>query len=130
MQPITPTKLLLFDICIIVSTITAILITWWSLSIGIYDVFPFFYIIPLVLIAFSHPKLSIYGTVLLGWVYLALVFLFGLPDARSYTIATIWFYIFVSLGVLISTYSKAYRTGGGEKLRVILQFPGRGIQLR
>ena len=58
MQPITPKKLLLFDICIIVSTITAILITWWSLSIGIYDVFPFFYIIPLVLIAFAHPKLE------------------------------------------------------------------------
>jgi PAS domain S-box-containing protein len=112
MQPITPTKLLLFDICIIVSTITAIFITWWSLTLGIYDVFPFFYIIPLVLIAFSHPKLSIYGTVLLGWVYLALVFLFGLPDARTYTIATIWFYIFVSLGVLISTYSKAYRREG------------------
>lgn len=112
MQPITPKKLLLFDICIIVSTISAIFITWWSLSIGIYDVFPFFYIIPLVLIAFSHPKLSIYGTILLGWVYLVLVFLFGLPDARVYTIATIWFYIFVSLGVLISTYSKAYRREG------------------
>jgi PAS domain S-box-containing protein len=112
MQPITPTKLLLFDICIIITTITAIFITWWSLSIGIYDVFPFFYIIPLVLIAFSHPKLSIYGTVLLGWVYLALVFIFGLPDARTYTVATIWFYIFVSLGVLISTYSKAYRREG------------------
>jgi len=112
MQPITAKKLLLLDICIIASTITAILITWWSLSIGIYDVFPFFYIIPLVLIAFSHPKLSIYGTVLLGWVYLALVFIFGLPDARTYTIATIWFYIFVSLGVLISTYSKAYRREG------------------
>jgi PAS domain S-box-containing protein len=112
MQPISPKKLLLIDICIIVSTISAIFITWWSLSLGIYDVFPFFYIIPLVLIAFAHPKLSIYGTVLLGWVYLVLVFLFGLPDARVYTIATIWFYIFVSLGVLISTYSKAYRREG------------------
>jgi len=112
MQPITQKKLLLFDICIIISTIAAIFITWKSLSLGIYDVFPFFYIIPLVLISFSHPKLSIYGTVLLGWGYLALVFFFGLPDARSYTIATIWFYIFVSLGVLISTYSKAYRREG------------------
>jgi|WetSurMetagenome_2_1015567.scaffolds.fasta_scaffold43130_2 PAS domain S-box-containing protein len=112
MQPITPKKLLLFDICIIISTIVAVFITWWSLSIGIYDVFPFFYIIPLVLIAFSHPRLSIYGTILLGWIYLALVFIYGLPDARIYTIATIWFYIFVSLGVLISTYSKAYRREG------------------
>jgi PAS domain S-box-containing protein len=112
MQPISPKKLLLLDICIIVSTIAAIFITWWSIYLGIYDVFPFFYIIPLVLIAFSHPKMSIYGTVLLGWVYLVLVFIFGLPDARVYTIATIWFYIFVSLGVLISTYSKAYRREG------------------
>ncbi|MCU0630744.1 MAG: PAS domain S-box protein [Methanoregulaceae archaeon] len=112
MQPISPKKLMVIDICIIISTICAIFITWWSLSLGIYDVFPFFYIIPLVLIAFAHPKLSIYGTVLLGWVYLVLVFMFGLPDARVYTIATIWFYIFVSLGVLISTYSKAYRREG------------------
>ncbi len=112
MQQITPKKQLLFDICIIISTITAIFITWWSLSLGIHDVFPFFYIIPLVLISFSHPKLSIYGTILLGWIYLALVFLIGIPDARLYTTATIWFYIFVSLGVLISTYSKAYRREG------------------
>ncbi|MCX6701075.1 MAG: hypothetical protein NTV68_14355, partial [Methanomicrobiales archaeon] len=65
-----------------------------------------------MLLAFSHPKLGIYGTVLLGWVYLVLVFLFGLHDAQVYTTATIWFYIFVSLGVLISAYSKAYRREG------------------
>ncbi len=112
MQPITPKKLFVFDICILISTIAAVFITWWCLSLGIYDVFPFFYIIPLVLIAFSHPKQGIYGTVLLGWVYLVLVFLFGLHDAQVYTHATIWFYIFVSLGVLISTYSKAYRREG------------------
>ena len=112
MQPISQKKLFLFDACILISTITAILITWWSLSLGIYDVFPFFYIIPLVLLAFSHPKLGIYGTVLLGWVYLVLVFLFGVHDAQVYTTATIWFYIFVSLGVLISAYSKAYRREG------------------
>ena len=112
MQSITPQKLLLFDICIVVSIIIAVFITWWSLSLGIYDVFPFFYLIPLVFIAFSHPKLGIFGTILLGWVYLSLVFFIGLPDARLYTNATIWFYIFVSLGVLISTYSKAYRREG------------------
>lgn len=112
MQPITPEKQFLFDICIIASTITAVIVTWWSLEIGIYEVFPFFYLVPLVLIAFSHPKLSIYGTILLGWVYIAMVYLIGLPDARLYASATIWFYIFVSLGVLISTYSKAYRREG------------------
>ena len=31
---------------------------------------------------------------------------------RLYTVATVWFYIFVSLGVLISTYSQVYRKEG------------------
>ena len=88
------------------------MITYFSIQRGIYDVFPYFYLIPIILIAFSRPKLSIYGTVLVGWLYVALVFLIGLPDMRLYTLATVWFYIFVSLGVLISTYSQVYRKEG------------------
>jgi PAS domain S-box-containing protein len=40
------------------------------------------------------------------------VYFIGLPDARLYTVATVWFYVFVSLGVLISTYSQVYRKEG------------------
>jgi PAS domain S-box-containing protein len=112
MRPITPKKQFLFDVCIIASTVVAVLTSWWSLSRGIYEVFPFFYIIPLVLLAFSWPKLGIYGTILIGWIYLAIVFFIGLPEPRLYMAATIWFYIFVSLGVLISAYSRAYRREG------------------
>jgi PAS domain S-box-containing protein len=112
MRPLTRKKQLLFDVAIISSVLAAIVITYISLNSGIYDVFPYFYLIPIILIAFSRPKLSIYGTVIVGWIYLALVFLIGLPDARLYTIATVWFYIFVSLGVLISTYSQVYRKEG------------------
>jgi hypothetical protein len=105
MRPLTQKKQLLFDVAFISSVLAAIVITYFSLKSGIYDVFPYFYLIPIILIAFSRPNLSIYGTVIVGWIYLALVFFIGLPDARAYTIATVWFYIFVSLGVLISTYS-------------------------
>ena len=112
MRPISRNKQILFDAGIISSVLAAIVITYFSLTSGIYDVFPYFYLIPIILIAFSRPKLSIYGTVIVGWIYLALVFLIGLPDARLYTVATVWFYIFVSLGVLISTYSQVYRKEG------------------
>ena len=112
MRPFTRQKQLLFDIGIIGSIAAAVIITYFSLTIGIYDVFPYFYLIPIILIAFSRPTLSIYGTVIVGWLYLALVYLIGLPDARLYTVATVWFYIFVSLGVLISTYSQVYRKEG------------------
>jgi PAS domain S-box-containing protein len=112
MRPFTRKKQFFFDIGILASILAAILITYFSLSMGIYDVFPYFYLIPIILIAFSRPRLSIYGTVLVGWLYLAMVYLIGLPDTRLYTVATVWFYIFVSLGVLISTYSQVYRKEG------------------
>jgi len=108
----TRKRQMLFDVCIIASILAAVVITYASLSQGIYDVFPYFYLIPLILIAFARPKLSIYGTVAIGWLYLLLVVLIGIPDIKTYTLATVWFYIFVSLGVLISTYSQAYRKEG------------------
>jgi PAS domain S-box-containing protein len=108
----TRQKQMLYDLCIGVSVLAAIAVTWFSIRQGIYDVFPYFYLIPIVLIAFSRPKLSIYGTVAIGWLYLILVFLIGQPDLHLYALATVWFYIFVSLGVLISTYSQAYRKEG------------------
>jgi PAS domain S-box-containing protein len=112
MRPFSRNKQLLFDVSIIASILAAVVITYFSLTSGIYDVFPYFYLIPIILIAFSRPRLSIYGTVVVGWVYLALVFIIGLPDTHLYTVATVWFYIFVSLGVLISTYSQVYRKEG------------------
>lgn len=112
MRPFTREKQLIYDIGIVLSIFAAILITFFSLNSGIYEVFPYFYLVPIILIAFSRPHISIYGTVIVGWVYLALVYYIGLPDAQLYTIATVWFYIFVSLGVLISTYSQAYKQEG------------------
>ncbi|MFA4861159.1 ATP-binding protein [Methanoregula sp.] len=112
MRPLSPKKQTIYDICIIVSVIAAGVITWVSLHRGIYEVFPYFYLIPIVLLAFSQPRLAIYGTVAIGWIYFAIVFLIGLPDMRTYTLATVWFYIFVSLGVLISTYAQVYRKEG------------------
>jgi len=109
---------MLFDVCILVSILAAVLVTYFSISRDIYDVFPYFYLIPIILIAFSRPKLSIYGTVIIGWLYLALVYLLGVPDLKLYALATVWFYIFVSLGVLISTYSQVYRKEGDKNCGV------------
>ena len=112
MRLLSQNKQRIIDICIIVSILAAISITYFSLTVGIYDVFPYFFLIPIILIAFSRPRLSIYGTVLVGWLYLILVFTIGLPNVQLYAAATVWFYIFVSLGVLISTYLQSYRKEG------------------
>ena len=112
MRPITPQRQRIYDLCIIASVLAAAAITWLSLSWGVYEAFPYFYLLPIILIAFARPRFSIYGTVLIGWMYLGLVFFIGLPTARLYMLATVWFYVFVSLGVLISTYSQAYHKEG------------------
>jgi len=107
-QPLSPQKQIMYDLCTFSSIIAAVIITYVCLRNGIYEVFPYFYLIPIVLIAFSRPKQGIYGTVLIGWLYFMLVWLWELPNAQLFTIATIRFYIFVSIGVLISVYSQEY----------------------
>ncbi len=102
-------KQTIYDISIIVSVISSIIITYLCLNNGIYDVFPYFYLIPVVLIAYSHPKFGIYGTIFIGWLYFALVYLWEVPDSQLFTLATIRFYVFVSLGILISIYSTEYQ---------------------
>jgi PAS domain S-box-containing protein len=112
MRPISKEKKFVIDIFIIISVFASIAITYISISRGIYDVFPYFYLIPVVLIAFSRPKISIFVTVFVGWLYIGLVYSLGLPDTGIFARATVWFFIFVSIGVLISTYSREYRKEG------------------
>jgi PAS domain S-box-containing protein len=112
MRPISKERKFVYDIFIILSVLASIAITYISISRGIYDVFPYFYLIPVVLIAFSRPKISIFVTVFVGWLYIGLVYSLGLPDTGIFARATVWFFIFVSIGVLISTYSREYRKEG------------------
>jgi PAS domain S-box-containing protein len=112
MRPISNQKKFIYDIFIVLSVIASIAITYISISRGIYDVFPYFYLIPVVLIAFTRPKISIFVTVFVGWLYIGLVYSLGLPDTGIFARATVWFFIFVSIGVLISTYSKEYQKEG------------------
>ncbi|OPX63104.1 MULTISPECIES: sensor histidine kinase [unclassified Methanoregula] len=108
MQQMSRRKQVLFDVCTVASVAAAIVITRECLTNGVYDVFPYFYLVPIVLIAFSRPKVGIYGTVFIGWLYFMLAWFWAPADARIFTVATIQFYIFVSLGVLISVYSQEY----------------------
>lgn len=106
---ISKNKKFLYDFFIVASIIASIWISYLSISRGIYEVFPYFYLIPVVLIAYTHPKISIFVIIFVGWVYIGLVYSMGIPDTRIFTNATIWFFIIVSIGVLISTYSREYR---------------------
>jgi len=86
-------------------TIGIVLISIFSLKNGYFGIFPYFYILPILILAYFHPRYAVYFTVFLGWIFLGLVYLYGPLDIQFYAASIAFFYIFVSLGVIISALS-------------------------
>ena len=86
-------------------TVGIVLVSILSLKNGYYDIFPYFYLLPIILLAYYFPRYSVYVSILLGWIFLGLVYLYGPADLRLYTSSFAFFYIFVSIGVVISAFS-------------------------
>jgi len=87
---------------IIIVTAGIILATVFSLGKGIIDISAFLCIIPVILIALIYPRFTIYFTITLGWIYLGLVYFFGQNEIGLFASTIAGFYIFVTLGVVIS----------------------------
>jgi PAS domain S-box-containing protein len=92
---------------IAVFTVEIILATVFSLRSGILEIFPYLYILPIILIARTHPRFAIYFTIVLGWIYLGLVFMFMPFEIKSFASSIAWFYIFVTIGVVISSLAES-----------------------
>ena len=104
MKTISPQKTLWLSVTALL-TVGIILISIFSLKNGYFDIFPYFYILPILLLAYLYPRYAVYCTVVLGWVFLGLVILYGPTDIRLYAASIAFFYIFVSIGVVISAIS-------------------------
>jgi PAS domain S-box-containing protein len=104
MTGITRNRLILM-IIVAALTMASVITTIFSLQSGIFEVFPYFYILPIIIIAYISPRHGVYFTIVLGWVYLGLVYLYGPFDIKLYASSTAWFYIIVSLGAVLSAFS-------------------------
>ncbi len=104
MKTISPQKTLGLSV-IALLTIGIVLLSIFSLKNGYYNIFPYFYILPILILAYFQPRYAVYFTVLLGWIFLGLVSLYGPADIQLYAASVAFFYIFVSLGIIISAYS-------------------------
>jgi len=96
---------------IIATSLVVILTAVFSLSHGINDIFPYFFLAPVLLVAYAFPHRGVMVTITLGWVYIVLVYLLGTFSARIIAVHTAWFFIFVSLGIVISHYAQSSRAG-------------------
>ncbi|MDO9324543.1 MAG: PAS domain-containing protein [Methanoregula sp.] len=104
MKTISPQKTLWLSVTLLI-TLVIILISIFSIKNGYFDIFPYFYILPIILLAYLYPRYAVYFTLILGWIFLGLVYLYGPVDIRLYAASSAFFYIFVSVGIVISAFS-------------------------
>jgi len=87
------------------ATIIAILTTIFSLLNGIINVFPFHFILPIILVVYFYPERGVLFSLGLGLMYIGLIYLLGNSDPVLIAIATAWFAIFITIGVVASSYA-------------------------
>ena len=100
---------------VIAATIGAVLTTIFSLLNGIFYVFPLHFILPIILVVYFYPERGVLFSLGLGLMYISLIYLLGNSDQTLIAIATAWFAIFITIGVVASSYAIRLRE---ERTRV------------
>ena len=96
----------LWGVAIAATTIIAIGSTVFSLTHGIYEVFPFLYFLPLILFVYRYPNRGVIFSLVLSIVYLTLVYYFSGFNPFLVAVSTAWFVIFVTIGVVTSSFAE------------------------
>ena len=98
-----------WSVTIAVSIIITLASTVYSLSNGIYEVFPFVYFLPIILFVYFYPKRGVLFSVGLSTVYILLVYLYSNLDPQAVAVSTAWFVIFGTIGVVTSSFAEGLR---------------------
>jgi PAS domain S-box-containing protein len=85
--------------------IGAILTSVFSLTHNITEVFPFLYILPIILVVYFYPRHAVIFTLSISLMYISLIFLLASSNTTLMVIATAWFAIFMTIGVVASSYA-------------------------
>ena len=98
-----------WTVTLLVTVIITISSTIYSLSLGIYEVFPFIYFLPIILFVYFYPEKGVYFSVALSSVYILLVYTYSGFNPKDVAISTAWFVIFVTIGVVTSSFAGGLR---------------------
>jgi PAS domain S-box-containing protein len=111
---------------IVVSVIIAIYGSVFSLSHGIYEVFPFLYFLPIILFVNFYPNRGVIFSLTISAVFLLLVYFFGNFDPSLTAVSTAWFVIFVTIGFVTSSFAEGSKAEE-RKYREIFEHSQAGI---
>ena len=99
-----------WTVAIVASVAVAISSTIFSLSHGIHEVYPFLYFLPIILFVYCYPEHGVIFSLLLSTIYLVLVYSLSSFNPAVIAVSTAWFVIFVTIGVVTSSFAKGLVT--------------------
>ncbi|MDD1662222.1 MAG: PAS domain S-box protein [Methanomicrobiales archaeon] len=87
------------------TTGAAITATLIGLNRGVFSVFPHLYYFPIIIVSYLYPRRGVIFSVLLGGLYLFLMYAFAFGSTDALAAATVHFYVFVTVGFIASSLS-------------------------
>jgi PAS domain S-box-containing protein len=86
--------------------IGAVLTTIFSLTHGVFEVFSFLYVLPIILCVYFYPKRAVLFTLGISLLYISQIYILGYTNHIMVAVATAWFAIFMTVGIVASSYAK------------------------
>ena len=107
MEHLFPESGRLFWVAAVVATVVlAVFSTIFSLTHGIYEVFPFLYFLPIIIFVYFYPGRGVIFSLIISTIYLLLVYFLSGFDPTLVAVSTAWFVIFVTIGVVTSSFAE------------------------
>jgi PAS domain S-box-containing protein len=126
---ITPVSLrhqIFWNATIVVSIIIATYSTFFCLTRGIYEVFPFLYFLPIILFVNFYPNRGVVFSLAISTIFLLLVYFFSNFNPDLIAVSTAWFVIFVTIGFVTSSFAEGFKAEE-RKYREIFENSQAGI---
>jgi PAS domain S-box-containing protein len=96
-------------VAILTTVALAIYSTIYSLTHGIYEVFPFLYFLPIIIFVYQYPNRGVLFSLGISTIFLSLVYYYGSFNANLIAVSTAWYVIFVTIGVVTSSFADGLR---------------------
>jgi PAS domain S-box-containing protein len=96
-------------VAILATIALAVYSTIYSLTHGIYEVFPFLYFLPIIIFVYQYPSRGVMFSLGLSSVFLSLVYYYGNNNTNLIAVSTAWFVIFVTIGVVTSSFAEGLK---------------------
>lgn len=102
----SPKHQISWAVAILATVALAVYSTIYSLTHGIYEVFPFLYFLPIIIFVYQYPNRGVLFSLGLSTVFLSLVYYYGTSNTTLIAVSTAWFVIFVTIGVVTSSFAE------------------------